>query len=116
MRAMRRVVIAKPAVKSTNPGNSPRAPPSSWTPASGNLWHALSWRSFASMKNRTARRRTLFERLEARTLRSGGSVDYHDVAYLTIGGTSGHDDIAVTVTDWTNPNLRDWHVDFNGES
>src|SRR6185369_11813868 len=56
------------------------------------------------------------EPLEPRTLMSGGSVDYHDVAYLTIQGTSGSDNIEVDVTDWTNPQVRDWHVEFNGES
>ena len=57
----------------------------------------------------------MFEQLESRTLMSGGSVDC-DGAGLTIQGTANSDVIDVTVTDWTNPNLRDWHVDFNGES
>src|SRR4051794_40311856 len=62
------------------------------------------------------RQSLLVEMLERRTMLSGGSVDYHDVAYLTIQGTSAHDDIEVTVTDWSNPQVRDWHVEFNGES
>src|SRR4051812_11382455 len=66
--------------------------------------------------SRPIHHKTAVELLEPRMLRSGGDVDWHDKAYLTITGTTGSDQIEVDVTDWTNPQLRDWHVEFNGES
>src|SRR4051812_46367906 len=66
--------------------------------------------------NQVARAIASIEPLEPRTLCSGGSVDYDGSSQLTIEGTSGSDHIEVDVTDWENPQLRDWHVEFNGES